>query len=441
MKIDAFEVKRGNGKIIRGNIYSPNDCSKTYPAVIFSPGFNCPCEALSHHAEEYVLNDIVFVLFDFYGGAVEGKSDGCLEELTIGSQVSDLELVKNTISELSFVDSEAVFLQGESQGGFVSTCVACKYPYEIKGLVLWYPAYVLIDDSKRRLENNDNICFGLAISPDFNKEASAIDIYKDMKSYKKPVLLLHGDKDELVPSSYSEKANETFKYSELELIKGAGHGFDGDDSKFARRKSIDFILETYRKDLVERIVIAEFEAFNLVKNEGGRASCQNDFATFSVMRKSQYLTWTRQMLEQYLSDFVFALNSGRNMITEKYGLMMESTAPAEFEKIKHMLPQLNDEKKNIIEGIVQIQVAMMESFSAEHADVASRARVIHTSEDGEYNTSYETYLRGELSTYSDEMLMLYGRYVVEAARNGKNIAEMTIGNTAILYGFDGINGL
>ena len=52
------------------------------------------------------------------------------------------------------------------------------------------------------------------------------------------------------------------------------------------------------------------------------------------------------------------------------------------------------------------------------------------------NTSYETYLRGEISTYSDKMLQLYGKYVVECAKNDKNIAKMTIQNTAKLYGYE-----
>ena len=43
-----------------------------------------------------------------------------------------------------------------------------------------------------------------------------------------------------------------------------------------------------KEELVEEIATLEFEAFDKVKNEGGRASCQNDWGTFSIMRKSQY---------------------------------------------------------------------------------------------------------------------------------------------------------
>ena len=70
--------------------------------------------------------------------------------------------------------------------------------------------------------------------------------------------------------------------------------------------------------------------------------------------------------------------------------------------------------------------------------MASGARVIHTSEDGPYETSYETYLRGEIGTYSDDMLMLYGRFIASLAREGKNLAQMTMENTVHMYGYDSL---
>jgi len=190
-----------------------------------------------------------------------------------------------------------------------------------------------------------------------------------------------------------------------------------------------------KKTLVNKIARLEFEAFDKVDNEGGRASCQNDWPTFSVMRKSQYLTWNMDMLVQYMYDFTREYESGHNLITEKYGRMMESTAPEKYEEIKDYFPPLSEEKKAVIEQIVGIQMRMVEEFAAEHPKVAGNARDLHTSDDAMFNTSYETYLRGEISTYSDKMLQLYGGFVVQCATTGQNIAQLTIENTAKLYGF------
>lgn len=198
------------------------------------------------------------------------------------------------------------------------------------------------------------------------------------------------------------------------------------------------IIENSDEDLVDRIVRLEFEAFDKVKNEGGRAYCQNDWPTFSVMRKSQYLTWNRDMLMQYYYDFSRQYNMGHNLITEKYGRMMESTDSDRWNEIKDNFPELSDEKRAVIEQIVGIQMQMMEEFASVHPKVAGNARTLHTYEDDVINTSYETYLRGEVSTYSDKMLQLYGKYVVDAYRNGVNIADITMGNTAMLYGYKDI---
>ena len=190
-----------------------------------------------------------------------------------------------------------------------------------------------------------------------------------------------------------------------------------------------------KQELVDKIVKAEWEAFDKVQNEGGRASCQNDWFTFSIMRKSQYLTWNRTMLLQYLYDFHREFYRGHNLIEEKYGRMMESTAPEKYRELEKHFPVLTEEKKGIIEQICGMQVKWMEEFAAQYPALADNARSIHTYEDNPFNTSYETYLRGEIGTYSDKMLELYGRYIVEYARSGKNPAYDIMCNSVAMYGY------
>jgi len=105
---------------------------------------------------------------------------------------------------------------------------------------------------------------------------------------------------------------------------------------------------------VMAIIDLEWEAFDLTQNEGGRAGCQDDWETFSIMRRSQYETWPAELLESYLSDLLTAKKEGRNLITEKYGRMMESTAPAEYAKIKDAFPVLGEEQIAIREAIAAL---------------------------------------------------------------------------------------
>lgn len=186
------------------------------------------------------------------------------------------------------------------------------------------------------------------------------------------------------------------------------------------------------------IAKVEFEAFDKVQNEGGRASCQNNWPTFKVMRMSQYMTWTEDMLLQYLYEFKTNYEHGRNMVEEKYARMMESTAPAEYAVFADQLPALSDEKKAIMEQVIGLQVKWMEEFALEYPNLAEDARRIHTAEDLPDDTSYETYLRGELGTYSDRMLEMYGRYIVAHAQENRNVAREIMENTVHFYGYQNL---
>lgn len=198
----------------------------------------------------------------------------------------------------------------------------------------------------------------------------------------------------------------------------------------------ELLMNMNESELVDYLVKFEYEEFDKTRNEGGRASCQDDWETFEIMRKSQYMTWTKEMLISLICDFENSRAEGWNMITEKYGRMMESTAPEEYARIEGQFPVVTEQKRAIVNQIVAIQVNWMEEFAKAHPNVSMRGRSLHTSEDTFYATSAETYLRGELMTYSDETLALYARFVVSLAQQGKNLTEMIMYNTIKLYGYE-----
>lgn len=210
-------------------------------------------------------------------------------------------------------------------------------------------------------------------------------------------------------------------------------------------KGTDVFLESYigqilegDSKMVEKIVELEWKQFDRVENEGGRASCQNNYPVFSVMRKSQYLTWSDELLRSYYNDLLQAEQKGWNLITEKYARMMKSTAPEKYAELEDKLPVRSEERAVITEEIVKIQVAWMEEFAQKFPKMAENARSIHTYEDNAYNTSYETYLRGELGTYGEDTFVLYGRFIAKLLQEGRNLAYETMNNTAKLYGYESV---
>lgn len=240
IKTEALEVIGEGGRVIRGLIYRP-DVECTFPAVIFSHGFGSNYRELMHHGNGYAESGIVCVFFDFCGGGVESTSDGTMQEMTVMTEAEDLVSVIGYIKSLSYVESDSLYLHGESQGGFVSAIVGKLHQEEIRALILWYPAFVIPDDSKRRLDKGDNTAMGISLSPDYNKVAVQIDVQELQTGFEKPVLLIHGNKDDIVPIEYSRNAAANYRFSSFEEIDGAGHGFDGKDSNWAREASIAFV--------------------------------------------------------------------------------------------------------------------------------------------------------------------------------------------------------
>ena len=198
------------------------------------------------------------------------------------------------------------------------------------------------------------------------------------------------------------------------------------------------ILEGRNIDIIEKIIALEWKQFDKVKNEGGRADCQDDFQTFSIMRKSQYLAWTEELLQSFHQDLIDAEAKGWNLIMEKYARMMESTNPEQFAIFEKDLPVLTEDRIMLQEEIVKFQVAWMEEFAKKYPKMAGNARSIRMNEDTAFNTSYETYLKGEISTYSEDTFVLYIGFIVSMLKQDRNLAMEIMENTARLYGYDSL---
>ena len=88
-------------------------------------------------------------------------------------------------------------------------------------------------------------------------------------------------------------------------------------------------MEENNKEIIEQIVQTEWEMFQKVQNQGGRASCQDDWPTSEIMRRSQHEIWAMDTLDSYRADLSEALGRGENLVAFKYGYMMRITFPEE----------------------------------------------------------------------------------------------------------------
>lgn len=248
--IQDMTFRKENGMMIKGRLYLPDEKSGEseerkgkLPLVIFSHGFGSNFRELEHHGAGFAESGICCLFFDFCGGGMQSQSDGTMEEMTVESECADLETVLADAAKLDWVDPEKIFLQGESMGGLVSALVAARHPRDVKALILWYPAFSIPEEARRRHMAGETQVFGITLGRAFDEQARKIDVYGRISEYPGPVLLIHGTEDSVAPISCSERALSAYRQARLIRMPGAGHGYEGADSAAAREHSIAFIRE------------------------------------------------------------------------------------------------------------------------------------------------------------------------------------------------------
>ena len=229
----AFECRRG-GLTIRGTEYRPE--GENLPVAIVSHGFMAWQDTVRQYARELARMGYCAYCFDFCGGSVmkKGKSDGETTDMSVLTEVQDLEAVIEYVQSLPHNGKELV-LMGCSQGGFVSALVAAKHPGLVDKLVLFYPALCIPDDARagkmmfarfdpKNIPERLN-CGPMKLGRRYVADVIGMDPYEQIKPYLGPVLIVHGTKDSIVNLDYSRQAQRAYTDARLCVIEGGGHGF------------------------------------------------------------------------------------------------------------------------------------------------------------------------------------------------------------------------
>ena len=246
-EISASELRTSiNGQSIYGVAYSPVKAKNRLPAVILSHGFGGNYNTNIEYAKEFARHGYFAYTFDFRGGSPSSRSDGSTLEMSVFTEEEDLKAVVKTVQALDYIDKERIYLFGTSQGGLVSAMVAADLQNEICGAVLLYPAFVMADNAKAMYKTVDEIpdntyFMWMTVGRTYFENLLDYDPYADVIRYAKDVLILHGDRDGIVPLSYSERAAKEYPSATLHVIEGAGHGFSGADFELAFNYSIRYI--------------------------------------------------------------------------------------------------------------------------------------------------------------------------------------------------------
>ena len=227
--VDSAEVwSERDGNRIFGMMYYNSASSKKHPAVILSHSSSLTHEAMSGYALAIAKMGYAAYCFDFCGGSDKSKSDGKTDEMTVFTEVEDLRAVVKTVKSLGYVEPSEVYLLGSSQGGLVSALLADECPDDFAGMILFYPAFNIPEMVSKFSGFGNWGDFGgmMSMSEKYINSIKDFDVWSHIGKFPKPVCIIHGTADIIVPISNSEKAVGLYPSATLNKIEGANHGFN-----------------------------------------------------------------------------------------------------------------------------------------------------------------------------------------------------------------------
>lgn len=242
------EIELDNqGQRIYGVAYIPDTEKTKVPLVICAHGLGGSYHTNMAYAEQLASHGIAAYCFDFRGGGGT-MSDGDTTEMSVMTEVSDLEAILKAAAGWDFVDTDKMVLLGTSQGGITSAIAAARHTDEVSGLVLLYPAFLVSDAIHEQFDSLEDVpdtyrFNWITAGRPYAEDMWDYDVYEEIGNYTEKVLLMHGSADSIVPISYSERAAEVYENVDYYVIDGAGHGFSGGAFDEAVRHIFDYLQE------------------------------------------------------------------------------------------------------------------------------------------------------------------------------------------------------
>ena len=170
--------------------------------------------------------------FDLYG---HGESGGEFRQHTLYKWISNTLAVLDYARSLDFTSD--IYLSGHSQGGLTAALVGGMAPDLVKGLILRAPAFMIPRCAREgsmlgfvfdplHIPDEIEVIKGLTLNGNYIRTAQTIHAEEAMERFSGPVLLIHGDADDVVPPDSSLEAAQRYQNCRLAIIPGETHHFD-----------------------------------------------------------------------------------------------------------------------------------------------------------------------------------------------------------------------
>ena len=204
------------------------------PLCILIHGFTGHMEEDHIVAVQKAINKAGFAVLraEMYG---HGKSDGQFENHTLYKWVTNALAVVDYAKTLDFVTD--LYLCGHSQGGLLTMLIGGMCNTAFKAIIPLSPAWMIPEICREgsvldQTFDVNNIPETVSsgdwnLSGNYIRVAQTIHVEDEIARYNGPVLIVHGEADEVVPFFYGEKAAKLYKNAKLVPVQGADHCFVG----------------------------------------------------------------------------------------------------------------------------------------------------------------------------------------------------------------------
>lgn len=229
--------------VIYGRLFKPQEEGK-FPLIITSHGYNGSNMDFGDDCNYYAKNGFAAFCYDFAGGSARSLSTGSSTEMTLLTEKDNLLTLVNYFSTQDYIDTDNIILMGGSQGGLVTALVADEIPSKIKAVALYYPAFCIPDDWRKQFPTTDKIpnvmnFWGLDLGKPFFEVATAMHVEEVTGKYAGPVLIIHGNLDDIVPLRYAQDAEKRYPNAKLTVLSGERHGFSPTGAIQARKMVLE----------------------------------------------------------------------------------------------------------------------------------------------------------------------------------------------------------
>ena len=178
-----------------------------------------------------------------------------------------------------------------------------------------------------------------------------------------------------------------------------------------------------KNTMISAIIDIELDMFLDVPT-AGKCECKEDRKGLRTHRRAQFMAWSLKTLGSYLADLENARHTGLNLMYQKYAIMN-----------RKMKARVGD---HILERILNLQLQWQRAVMEKYPNMMRLARPLSSSADTDNCTSFETYLRGELETYSQTTLKSLYEDMMIKYDQGINMSEEIYSFLAIDLGYSSL---